>query len=443
MTVSRRQDSRARVWAVIGQAAFAAAIGTAGCGGEVGPPPASHSEELSGHSSALQAAPSRSLDASTRFFVPAPNPGAVQQVLSLVKGRQLTDALRVTLMEATPKAVWLVGGTPADVKAQVTGVMANARAQRAVPVLVAYNIPGRDCGGYSAGGAQTSADYAAWIDAVASGIGAAKAVVILEPDGVALSPDKCGNVPDSDKPARQAERNAELNAAINRFLLQPQTSVYIDSGHSHWLSVGEIAERLVAAGVQKAQGFFINTSNFRSSDTELKFGTWISECIAFANNPEEGGWRLGNYGWCASQYYSPIPATGNLVNPDDITTWTYTDQWFDANMGTATASIHYVVDSSRDGQGPWHPTAVYPDAQDWCNPPGRGLGRRPTVSTGTPLADALLSIKVPGESDGSCNRGIAGSTTNPEWGGILNPAAGAWFPQQALQLAQLASPPLF
>ena len=47
-------------------------------------------------------------------------------------------------------------------------------------------------------------------------------------------------------------------------------------------------------------------------------------------------------------------------------------------------------------------------------------------------------MKVPGESDGSCNRGIAGSTTDPEWG-MVDPPAGAWFPQQALQLAQLAS----
>ena len=52
-------------------------------------------------------------------------------------------------------------------------------------------------------------------------------------------------------------------------------------------------------------------------------------------------------------------------------------------------------------------------------------------------------MKIPGESDGSCNRGIAGATTDPEWGGIVDPAAGEWFPQQALELARLASPPLF
>jgi len=62
------------------------------------------------------------------------------------------------------------------------------------------------------------------------------------------------------------------------------------------------------------------------------------------------------------------------------------------------------------------------------------------LATDTGLVDAYLWVKVPGESDGSCTRGTGG-TIDPEWG-IVDPAAGAWFPQQALQLAQLANPPL-
>ena len=111
-------------------------------------------------------------------------------------------------------------------------------------------------------------------------------------------------------------------------------------------------------------------------------------------------------------------------------------------MGGAAATTHFVIDTSRNGQGAWQPTAVYPDAQVWCDPPGRGVGMRPTANTAVPLADAYLWIKIPGESDGSCNRGVSGSTTDPEWGGIVDPAAGIWFPQQALELAKLASPPL-
>ena len=67
---------------------------------------------------------------------------------------------------------------------------------------------------------------------------------------------------------------------------------------------------------------------------------------------------------------------------------------------------------------------------------------RPTTDSGSPLGDALLWVKVPGESDGTCTRGAPAGSVDPEWG-IVDPAAGQWFAQQALQLAQLASPPLF
>src|SRR6185295_11548788 len=109
----------------------------------------------------------------------------------------------------------------------------------------------------------------------------------------------------------------------DRLEQQPQASVYLDAGHSHWQAVGTIAKRLVDGGALRAQGFFLNVSNYRANDTESKFGTWISKCIAFANDPEEGGWRLGHYDWCASQYFSPFGS----VNPDDITTWHFTDDW--------------------------------------------------------------------------------------------------------------------
>ncbi|WP_255474595.1 glycoside hydrolase family 6 protein, partial [Micromonospora sp. AMSO31t] len=37
-----------------------------------------------------------------------------------------------------------------------------------------------------------------------------------------------------------------------------------------------------------------------------------------------------------------------------------------------------MVDTSRNGQGPWTPPAgvTWPDPQTWCNPPDRGLGLR-------------------------------------------------------------------
>ena len=70
-----------------------------------------------------------------------------------LKSGSLKDALRIAAMEATPQAVWFVDGTPADVRSAVRKTMREAKAQRRVPILVAYNVPFRDCAQYSAGGA--------------------------------------------------------------------------------------------------------------------------------------------------------------------------------------------------------------------------------------------------------------------------------------------------
>ena len=74
-------------------------------------------------------------------------------------------------------------------------------------------------------------------------------------------------------------------------------------------------------------------------------------------------------------------------------------------------------------------------------PPDRGLGLLPTADTGDTLVDAYVWIKTPGESDGQCNRWAAPGSPDPVRG-IVNPPAGAWFPEQALELAILANPPL-
>src|SRR3982074_2403305 len=224
-------------------------------------------------------ADARARAANSAFYVPPPGRDPLEQIRALEASGRGADARLLVAIAAVPRAVWFTSGRPSQVERWGRRTIERAANERQVPVLVAYDVPGRDCGGYSAGGAQTSADYAAWIDGYARGIGRAEAFEILEPDGVALAPDKCGNIADSDKPARQAERNAELQAAVDRLEKQPRTSVYLDAGHSHWLGVGEIAARLVAAGVHRAQGFFINVSNYQPTPQLDQFGTWIAKCI--------------------------------------------------------------------------------------------------------------------------------------------------------------------
>jgi endoglucanase len=371
-----------------------------------------------------------SLAPSTQFYVPKADHGAVAQIAALTASGDKADAALIRTMIETPQAVWLTGGTPKEVMQDVRSTLARASAKGTVPVLVAYNVPGRDCAQYSAGGAATGTDYRAWIDGFVSGLGTGRAVVILEPDGLALLPSDCGQ-PDT------YGRVGLINYAAHALAADANASVYLDAGHSAWHSVGDMATRLAAAGVADVAGFFLDVSNYRAVNYETTYGTWISKCIAFATNPEEGGWRLGHYDWCASQYYSPF----GPVDPNDISTWHYTDDWYAANLGHAVPTTHFVIDTSRNGQGPWTPGA-HPagDAQDWCNPPGRGLGNLPTADTGVPLLDAYLWIKIPGQSDGQCTRWTTGPLDPVR--GIQDPPAGQWFPQMALELVQNANPPL-
>jgi endoglucanase len=113
-----------------------------------------------------------------------------------------------------------------------------------------------------------------------------------------------------------------------------------------------------------------------------------------------------------------------------------------ANMlGAAAPATHFVIDTSRNGRGPWVPPANHPagDPQDWCNPPDRGTGIVPTATTGVPLLDAYLWVKIPGESDGQCNRWSPSGSPDPVRG-VMDPPAGQWFPDMALELARNATP---
>jgi endoglucanase len=386
----------------------------------------------------------------TRLFTPPPDDGAVQQIKQLVKTRQWADAAALTKMAATPQAVWFTSGTPKEVKKSVQKTMLQARITHSIPVLVAYNLPFRDCAQYSAGGAADTASYLAWIDAFAAGVGDGQAIVLLEPDGLGIIPWYTSNQgaqewcqPAELNPATAAsDRFTQVNGAVDRLTALPNTSVYLDGTHSGWLGVGDISDRLHKAGVEKADGFFLNVSNYETSERQVKFASWISQCLWYGTNTAEGGWRVGHFDYCASQYYPADPA--------DFSTWTKTDDWYATNVTNAAGAPsgpdvlkHAVIDTSRNGQGPWTAPAGSPagDPQVWCNPPGRGLGLKPTLTTGSPYVDAYLWVKIPGESDGECTRWDPAGGIDPVRG-YADPAAGAWFPEMALELVHNANPGL-
>ena len=399
------------------------------------------------------AEPVQRLEPGTPLYVPLPNHGAVEQRADLISSQQKADAELIEKMMETPKAIWFTGGTPKRVEQDVKNTVQRADGKGTLPVLVAYNLPFRDCAQYSAGGAANAQEYKAWIDGFAAGIGDNSALVIVEPDGLGIIPwykqfvgtpsvavdyEWCRPA-EADEASAANERFELLNYAVDSLKAQPNVSVYLDATHSGWLGAGDAAHRLVKAGVQRADGFFLNVSNYQSTERQVKYGAWVSKCIWFGT---EGSWGIGHFDWCASQYY---PA-----NVNDFSTWSLTDEWYANNVESQSwvpypgdAGLKtFVIDTSRNGQGPWTPPADHPagDAQDWCNPPDRGLGYLPTTDTGFALVDAYLWIKIPGEFDGQCYRWTTGPLDPVR--GMQDPPAGAWFPEMALELAHFANPPL-
>lgn len=146
--------------------------------------------------------------------------------------------------------------------------MTQISAAGALPVLVAYAIPARDCGGYSAGGVNSPDGYRAWIRDLAAGIGDRRAAVVLEPDALA----GIGCLAQAD----QETRLALLAEAVDVLAARPGVLVYLDAGHANWIGAAEMAGRLSEAGIARAQGFALNVSNFGSTADQVAYGSDLS-----------------------------------------------------------------------------------------------------------------------------------------------------------------------
>ncbi|MEV6105268.1 glycoside hydrolase family 6 protein [Streptomyces sp. NPDC051940] len=277
-----------------------------------------------------------------------PESDAARQVRQWKLEGRTRDARILRRISDQPQATWVAWDDPVP---DIARVMAGAEKKKKTAVLVAYNIPHRDCGQHSAGGAPDAERYLRWIGAFAKAIGNGKAIVVLEPDAVPHMVDGC------TPKGMRAERTRLLAKAVARLKRQPGVKVYLDAGNSGWIAdPWQLVAPLRQSGIERSDGFVLNTANFQTTASLKAYGRRISEFL--------GG-------------------------------------------------KHFVLDTSRNGNGPLLGT--------WCNPPGRALGHPPTTKTDDPLVDAYLWIKNPGDSDGSCGGG---------------PPAGTWWPEHALGLAR-------
>lgn len=237
-----------------------------------------------------------------------PNNPALAQAVSW-QNSQPHDAALMQKMGNQPVGIWL-GGWNADVRSDVQKNMQAASAQNATPTFVAYNVPGRDCGSYSAGGASNTAEYLKWIGDVSAGIGSGKAILVLEPDGLA-------NI-DCMGAQGQAQRFRELSGALDIFKANnPNTQVYVDAGHANWIDSNTMANRLNKVGVSKARGFALNVSNFVDTNSNIAYGQKVSQLTNGSHfvidTSRNGNGSDGN--WCnpsgRALGQNPTMSTGN------------------------------------------------------------------------------------------------------------------------------------
>lgn len=178
---------------------------------------------------------------------------------------------------------------------------------------------------------------------------------------IVLEPFALVETPKLSETVRE-ERLSLLREAIAVLRQGPGVVVFVGAGHPGWLEPGATAELLIDAGVENAHGFALNTAHYRTTEESLEYGAAISRLV------------------------------GNK---------------------------HFVVDTSRNGAGPY--LEAKHESETWCNPPGRKLGVLPTTDTGHALCDGFLWLSRPGESDGQC------------WGG---PRAGVFWPELALRYVE-------
>lgn len=235
-----------------------------------------------------------------------------------------------------PQAHWLAAFDPGTVTSEVSGVVNAANAANQIPVFAVYEIPNRDCGGASAGGAPDYSQYQRWMSNFAQGVGDRTVIVVLETDALALQ-----SCLDSSEIATRDQAIAQATQTIKN--ADPSAKVYLDGGHSAWNSADEQGSRLKAAGVQYADGFFTNVSNFQLLSNETAYGRSI---IAYLQS-------------------NGIPGK------------------------------HQIIDTSRNG-------GAVGEQGDWCGDDNTDhrIGVNPNLDTGDQNIDGYLWVKPPGEADG-------------------------------------------
>ncbi|KAG9081901.1 hypothetical protein FRC06_005336 [Ceratobasidium sp. 370] len=315
-------------------------------------------------------------------------------------------AAKVAKLTSVSTAIWIADrasvSSISTYLQDASNIQIESQRKLIVP-LVVYDLPDRDCSAGASAGEFSSANggegkYQEFITAVAAQLksfpGIATAIV-LEPDSIGNMVSNQG-IPFCATATPVQKRS--LAYAISVLGVLPNVSIYLDGAHATWLgwpdSLGPTAKvvgDIYAAAKQlnpKAlvRGISTDVSNYNGLDQEITYHTNLASYLNQVGYP-----------------------------------------------------AHFVVDQGRSGN-----QNVTRSGSDWCNFKYAGLGPRPTANTTSPLLDAVLWIKPPGESDGSSDpnspRYVDTCASNTSY--VPSPEAGSWASGSFRSMVQLANPPL-
>ncbi|QQQ78946.1 glycoside hydrolase family 6 protein [Saccharothrix sp. 6-C] len=199
---------------------------------------------------------------------------------------------------SVPAARWFTTTNTSTVRSEVSSYVGAAASAGKIPILVVYNIPNRDCGGASGGGAPSHSAYRAWVDEVAAGLAGRPAAIVLEPDVLPI-------MSNCQSSSQQAETSASMAYAGKKLKSgSGQAKVYFDIGNSAWLTPSEAANRLRGADVSNsADGIASNVSNYRRTSDEVAYTKNILNALgdgrltAVIDTSRNGNGPLGTE-WC-------------------------------------------------------------------------------------------------------------------------------------------------
>ncbi|HSH56154.1 MAG TPA: glycoside hydrolase family 6 protein [Candidatus Limnocylindrales bacterium] len=249
-------------------------------------------------------------------------------------------------LQQMPQADWVGDwtGGPEQTRNQVRSITQAAKQSNTIPLFVGYNIPNRDVGQYSAGGAAEAKEYMAWTKGFSEGIGKDPAVVIWEPDAVSHAADL----------PQQAQKNRFmlLRTALGQFKAQnPNASMYLDAGNDNWLPPDRQARllRSVDGGTGVVSGISVNVSNYGSPESSAKYGQRIAAAFGRPLDMLVDTSRSG----------APVPDRQNFCNNPHARLGELRRPGFDADETVTYAFVKRPLESDGDC-GPDHPPAGQP-----------------------------------------------------------------------------------